>query len=311
MKKKYLVTGGTGFIGSAIVRYLVGRGFDVTVMDNNQRGSLHRLIDLKNKIKFVKIDIRDRSKVIKVSKGMNTIIHLAYVNGTEFFYTKPEIVLDIAVKGAINILDAAIENNVKNFFLASSSEVYQKPKIIPTPEEIPLIVPELSNPRFSYGGGKIISELLCQHFGKKFFKKMIIFRPHNIYGSDMGNQHVIPQLIRKVRNSKNNEKIVIQGSGNETRAFTHISDFIQAFDLILKKGRHLNVYNIGTSEEISINKLVSLIMNKIQIKSKIIKGPIRKGSTTRRVPKIDKIKKLGFKQKIKIFKGLDDMVEFY
>ena len=118
MKKKYLVTGGTGFIGSAIVRYLVGRGFNVTVMDNNQRGSLHRLIDLKKKIKFVKVDIRDRSKVIKLSKEMDTIIHLAYVNGTEFFYTKPEIVLDIAVKGAINILDAAIENNVKNFFFS-------------------------------------------------------------------------------------------------------------------------------------------------------------------------------------------------
>ena len=311
MKKKYLVTGGTGFIGSSIVRYLVSRGFDVTIIDNNQRGSINRLRDLKNKIKFINIDIRDRSKIIKVSKNVDTIIHLAYVNGTEFFYSKPELVLDIAVKGAINILDAAIKNDVKNFFLASSSEVYQKPKIIPTPEEIPLIVPELSNPRYSYGGGKIISELLCQHFGKKFFKKMIIFRPHNIYGPDMGNQHVIPQLITKIRNSKMSKKAIIQGSGYETRAFTHISDFIQAFDLIMKKGKHLNVYNIGTSEEISINKLVNLIMGKIKIKSKIIKSPIRKGSTTRRLPKIDKIKKLGFKQTINILNGLDDMINFY
>ena len=79
----------------------------------------------------------------------------------------------------------------------------------------------------------------------------------------------------------------------------------------MKKGKHLNVYNIGTSEEISINKLVNLIMGKIKIKSKIIKSPIRKGSTTRRLPKIDKIKKLGFKQKIKILNGLDDMINFY
>ena len=189
--------------------------------------------------------------------------------------------------------------------------MYQKPKIIPTPEEIPLVVPELSNPRFSYGGGKIISELLCQQYGKKYFKKMIIFRPHNIYGSDMGNQHVIPQLIKKIRNSKKNKEIVIQGSGKETRAFTHIFDFIQAFDLIIRKGKHLNVYNIGTSEEISINKLVNLIMSKTKTKSKVIKSPIRKGSTTRRLPKIEKIKKLGFKQKIKILKGLDDMINFY
>ena len=79
----------------------------------------------------------------------------------------------------------------------------------------------------------------------------------------------------------------------------------------MKKGKHLNVYNIGTSEEISINKLVNLIMGKIKIKSKIIKSTIRKGSTTRRLPKIDKIKKLGFKQKIKILNGLDDMINFY
>ena len=75
MKKKYLVTGGTGFIGSSIVRYLVSRGFDVTIIDNNQRGSINRLRDLKNKIKFINIDIRDRSKIIKVSKNVDTIIH--------------------------------------------------------------------------------------------------------------------------------------------------------------------------------------------------------------------------------------------
>jgi nucleoside-diphosphate-sugar epimerase len=311
MKKKYLVTGGTGFIGSSIVRYLVSKGMNVIIIDNNQRGSFDRLKDIKNKIKFIKIDIRDRSKIIKITKNIDTIIHLAYVNGTEFFYSKPEVVLDIAVKGVINILDAAIKNNVKNFFLASSSEVYQQPKIIPTPEEIPLIVPELSNPRFSYGGGKIISELLCQHFGKKFFKKMIIFRPHNIYGPDMGYQHVIPQLINNIKSSFKKKKIVIQGTGKETRSFTHIRDFIQAFDLIMARGRHLNVYNIGTSEEISINRLANLIMKKLNIKLKIIKSPIKKGSTLRRLPDINKIKKLGFKQKIKIFHGIDDMIKFY
>ena len=79
----------------------------------------------------------------------------------------------------------------------------------------------------------------------------------------------------------------------------------------MKKGKHLNVYNIGTSEEISIKKLVSLIMSKTRVKSKIIRSPIRKGSTTRRLPKIEKIRKLGFKQKIKILKGLDDMINFY
>jgi nucleoside-diphosphate-sugar epimerase len=311
MKKNYLVTGGTGFIGSAIVRHLVNKGFKVTVIDNNQRGSLHRLKDIRNKIKFIKVDIRDKLKIIKACKNINTIIHLAYVNGTEFFYSKPELVLDIAVKGMSNILDAAIKNKVKNFVLASSSEVYQKPNKIPTPEEVPLIVPKLSNPRFSYGGGKIICELLCQHFGKKFFKKMLIFRPHNIYGKDMGNEHVIPQLINRSKKTKKTKKLFIQGSGKETRSFTHISDFIQAFELIINKGKHLNVYNIGTSEEISIIRLTKLILGKLKIDSKIIKGKIRPGSTNKRLPNINKIKKLGYRQKVKIKDGLDEMISFY
>lgn len=311
MKKNYLVTGGTGFIGSAIVRHLVNKGFNVSVIDNNQRGSLHRLKDIRNKIKFIKVDIRDKLKIIKACRNINTIIHLAYVNGTEFFYSKPELVLDIAVKGMSNILDAAIKNKVKNFVLASSSEVYQKPNKIPTPEEVPLIVPKLSNPRFSYGGGKIICELLCQHFGKKFFKKMLIFRPHNIYGKDMGNKHVIPQLINRSKKTKKTKKLFIQGSGKETRSFTHISDFIQAFDLIINKGKHLNVYNIGTSEEISINRLTKLILGKLKIDSKIIKGKIRPGSTNRRLPNINKIEKLGYRQKVKIKDGLDEMISFY
>ena len=100
------------------------------------------------------------------------------------------------------------EKKVKNFFLASSSEVYQNPFKIPTDEGEMLKIPDIHNPRYSYGGGKIISELYGIHFAKKFLKKFIIFRPHNVYGADMGNEHVIPEFINRFK-KLGNKKIFL------------------------------------------------------------------------------------------------------
>ena len=97
----------------------------------------------------------------------------------------------------LNVIDACKKNNIKELIVASSSEVYQSPKIIPTPEEVPLVVPDVLNPRYSYGAGKLISEVIAFN-NKKFFEKVIIFRPHNVYGPDMGMEHVIPQLTNKI-----------------------------------------------------------------------------------------------------------------
>ena len=135
-------------------------------------------------------------------KSLNTVdavIHLAYVNGTKFFYSKPTVILDIAVKGIINVIDACKKKKIKELYLASSSEVYQTPQKIPTDENESLKVPDIYNPRYSYGGGKILTELMGVHFGRKFFKKLVIFRPHNVYGPDMGNEHVIPEFIKRFK----------------------------------------------------------------------------------------------------------------
>ena len=201
LKKNILVTGGSGFIGSAITKYLVKKGKKVIVFDNNSRGRARRLKDVHGKIKFIKGDIRDSRKLLQIN-NVETVIHLAYVNGTKFFYKKPFEILDIAVNGLLNILNFCKKKKVKNFFLASSSEVYQNAFKIPTDEKEMLKIPNIHNPRYSYGGGKIISELYGIHFAKKYFKKFIIFRPHNVYGKDMGNEHVIPEFINRLRKLK-------------------------------------------------------------------------------------------------------------
>ena len=285
---------------------LLKRGHKVTIFDNNYRGNLNKIYDIKKKITFINGDIRDRKKVFSSLKKINAVIHLAYINGTKYFYTKPDLVLDVAIKGLTNILDGCIDHKIKELYLASSSEVYQEPSEIPTTENIELKIPDIFNPRYSYGGGKIITELMGINYGRKFFKKLVIFRPHNVYGPNMGNEHVIPELLNKIKKlSKRKNKLKIQGTGNETRAFIHINDFVDAFELLIKKGKHLNIYNIGTNFEIKIKELIS-IMTKISGKKiKIIKSNIRKGGTKRRCPDITKIKKLGFKPKINLQKGIN------
>ncbi len=307
-KKNFLVTGGTGFIGRSISNLIVNSGNNVTVFDNNSRGSFKKI---KNKkIKFFFGDIRDKKVFFKSLKNIDAIIHLAYINGTKYFYSKPDQVLDIAVKGLINLFDGCKKFNIKELYLASSSEVYQSPIKVPTDENEPLKIPDIYNPRYSYGGGKILTELMGINYGRKFFKKLVIFRPHNVYGPEMGNQHVIPEFISRIKKSKN-KKFKIQGSGNEIRSFIFIDDFISAFELILKKGKHLNIYNIGTQEKIKIKDLAFLIAKIFKKRISLKNLPLTKGSTKIRIPNISKIKKLGFKANFNLKKGINKIVQKY
>ena len=302
-KKTFLVTGGTGFIGSNISSLLVNKGHNVKIFDNNFRGSVQKIKDFKKKIKFIKGDIRNKKSLNKALKNTDAVIHLAYVNGTKYFYSKPVLVLDIAIKGILNVIEGCIKNNIKELYLASSSEVYQTPNKIPTDENEPLKIPNIFNPRYSYGGGKILTELMGVHYGKKYFKKLIIFRPHNVYGPNMGSEHVIPQFINRFKSLKG-KNFKIQGSGNEIRSFIYIKDFLSAFNLLLNRGKHLRVYNIGTVEKIKIKNL-AFKLSKILKKKIILKqSPLAKGGTKVRIPNIKKIKKLGFIPKFYLDKGL-------
>lgn len=306
--KKILITGGTGFIGSAISNFFCNKGYKITILDNNSRGNLKRININKNKINFIKGDITKYKDVFNAAKGKNYIFHLAAVNGTKFFYEKPDEVLDVACKGIINVIDASKKLKIKNIFLVSSSEVYHLPNKIPTDEMEPIKIPNILNPRYSYAGGKILTELLGIN-NAKFFKKMIIIRPHNVYGNDMGYEHVIPELVEKVKKGKGSIKI--KGSGLQTRSFIYIKDFVDAFYLIFKKGKHLNIYNIGTQEQLKILDLVKIIIKICKKKLKIKKGKIAIGGTQHRTPNISKIKKLGFKNKFNIRSGLTEIIKKY
>jgi nucleoside-diphosphate-sugar epimerase len=314
--KHYLVTGGTGFIGSALVRKLVSHGHAVRVLDNNSRGKSARLSDIDGHYEFVEADIRNPTATRDAIKGVDSVIHLAYVNGTEFFYKHPELILDIGIRGMLNVLDGCRSESVGELIVASSSEVYQNPPSIPTTEDVPLIVPDPLNPRYSYGGGKILWELMALNYGRANFDRVVIFRPHNVYGPDMGWEHVIPQLVMRAKkliasSTTGPLPFPIQGDGSETRAFVHIQDFTRALTTLLDHGQHLNIYNIGNDEEITIKSLVDHVWTNLNREYTLIPGELTKGSTPRRCPDISKLRKLGFEPQINIAEGIKDTVQWY
>ncbi len=315
-KKTYLVTGGTGFIGSALVRRLLRDGNRVRVLDDNSRGSARRLRNVERDIEFVSADVRDPQAVIDAARGVDSILHLAYVNGTEFFYTKPALVLDVGVRGMLNVLDACRRHGVRELVLASSSEVYQTPPSIPTAEDAPLSVPDPLNPRYSYGGGKIICELLAINYGRQDFDRVLIFRPHNVYGPDMGWEHVLPQFALRLKRlaaevPQGEIRFPIQGTGRETRSFIHIDDFSTALMLVLEKGQHLNIYHIGTEDERSIAEAAHCVAGYFGRSIRIEPGAITAGSTPRRCPAIGKLRGLGFAPQRTFRDGVFDLVRWY
>ena len=158
--RRVLVTGGTGFIGSALVKALVVRGEAVRVLDDNSRGAARRVREVAHDIELVKGDIRDPAVVDRAMRGVEEVHHLAFINGTATFYSAPERVLDVGVKGVVNVIDSGRRHGIASLVLASSSEVYQSPPHVPTDETAPLVIPDPLNPRLSYAAGKIIREMI-------------------------------------------------------------------------------------------------------------------------------------------------------
>lgn len=314
--KRYLVTGGTGFIGAALVLRLLEHGHRVRVFDNNSRGAERRLGRSLGDVEMVVGDIRDADAVARAVSGVDAVHHLAYVNGTENFYKHPDLVLEVGAKGMVNVVDACVANGVQDLIVASSSEVYQSPPKVPTDESAPLVVPDLMNPRYSYGGGKLFSELYAINVAARRLKRVVIYRPHNVYGPDMGFEHVIPQFAARIKRLSDATQtkaleMPIQGSGQETRSFCYIDDFIDGLVVVQDRGLTGNIYHIGTAEEVTIGDLARRIAREIGRDIRLVTGDTLPGSTLRRCPSIDKLETLGYRQRTPLDTGLAPTCRWY
>jgi nucleoside-diphosphate-sugar epimerase len=216
----------------------------------------------------------------------------------------------------INVIDACRRHGIGILLLASSSEVYQTPPKVPTDEAAPLAVPDPLNPRYSYGAGKLISEIMAINFGRKFFDRVLIFRPHNVYGPDMGFEHVIPQFALRLhalaaRQPAGRLPFAIQGTGAETRSFCFIDDLVAGILVMRERGEHLGIYHVGTMEEVTIADLARRVARAAGREIELVPGEAAAGGTPRRCPDISKLARLGYKPRVPLDEGLKPTLDWY
>ena len=314
---RYLVTGGAGFIGSNLVKRLAADGHEVRVLDDMSRGRPERL--MKVNCQVVAGDIRDAHTVQSAMRGCDAVVHMAYLQGTQTFYAEPRQVLDVALRGILNVLSACEATGCADLLLISSSEAYQVAPVVPTPENVPLQVPDVENMRYSYGGGKIISEqaaLAWQRTG--VLDRVVIARPHNVYGPDMGREHVIPEFCLRMNEltQLDPEGIImfpVQGTGQETRSFCYISDCVDQLAALLDAKTPGGVYHVGTMDERTIAGVAHAVARCYGREIKVMPGKLPKGSPPRRLPDTAKIRKLmlGSRPWTLFEDGLAETVEWY
>ncbi len=323
MSKRVLITGGGGFVGYHLARHLVDNSYNVTILDNFTRSKadeeLDKFLDEPN-ITFLKGDVTKQETFTNLDNEFDYIYHFAAINGTENFYKIPDKVLKVGVFGIINILDWFSKQNKGKLMFASSSETYagalklfKENFPIPTPEQIPLIIDDPSNVRWSYGVGKMVGEVAVHSYAKVHnLKNLVIIRYHNIYGTRMGFDHVIPQFIEKIIKKENPFKIF---GGQETRTFCYIDDAVRATRLVMESEKtNGQTVHIGNSYgEIKIIDLAKELFKASNVNPhpQIEILPAPEGSVMRRCPDTTKLQSLGFIPQVSLDDGLKRTFDWY
>jgi len=312
---RILVTGGAGFLGSGLVKKLAADGHEVRVLDDMSRGNARRLSGAGCEIHYG--DIRSPHAVYRAMSGCDAVAHLAYLQGTQTFYAEPRQVLDVAVGGMLALLEACEATGCAQLLLVSSSEAYQVAPVVPTPEDIPLTVPDVLNPRYSYGGGKIACELMALAWERTgVLDRTVIARPHNIYGPDMGHEHVIPEFCDRMNeltraHRKGIIDFPIQGTGLETRSFCFIDDAVAQLALLCAPDTPGGVYHVGEEDERTVGEVAKGIAACYGREIKVVPGSLPKGSPPRRLPDTRKIRALGDWGHTPFQEGLAATVRWY
>ena len=310
-----LVTGGAGFLGSALVRRLVADGYRVRVIDDFSRGVPGRLDGLP--VELQSGDVRSLDAAERACRGVDVVVHMAAINGTRHFYERPFEVLEVGVLGTINFLRAASSAGVRRFQFFSSSEIYQKPSRVPTPEDERALIPDVLNPRFSYAGSKLAGELLVVNFAKATGLAWQVIRPHNIYGPDMGHEHVIPEIVARLYRASDGLRtphvpsIEIQGTGEERRAFCYIDDAVCGITLALESDAWNRIFHLGTSGDVDPKGRRQYRPRDGHRARRDHRRPHCRGGTDRRCPDIRALGELGYTPSVSFSDGIARTVSWY
>jgi nucleoside-diphosphate-sugar epimerase len=318
VNKKVLITGGAGFIGLHLANRLLDEGCEVHLIDNFSRAvddtELKSTLARESSI-FTSIDLLEYDSVEQLDLDYDVIFHLAAIIGVTHVMEKPYSVLYDNIRMLGNIIDLARrQSNLLKFFYASTSEIYAGTLkhfnlSIPTPEETPLAITDLSHPRTSYMLSKIYGEAMCQQASIPF----TIFRPHNIYGPRMGMAHVIPEQLRKAYKANNGDSIEVF-SIDHTRCFCYIDDAIEMLWRMMESDNCTGkTLNLGTQKpEVSIKEVAEVCFAATGKKLKIDTRPASPGSPTRRGPDMSKtINLIDFESQISLVDGVSLTYDWY
>jgi len=297
---KYVVTGGLGFIGSNIVRMLVKNNHNVIVIDNLNTGNKTRVLNFEDRIKFHKIDIRNKNDMKPLFENIDGVFHNAALTDVQESYKKENEYCDVNVEGTRNVFELGRKNNIKIIF-ASSASVYGNTNTIPIKENFK------QNAINPYGHTKIENELMAKKLsitGLRF----IGLRYFNVFGIGQTNSYagVITKFLRQLKEKKSP---IIFGKGSQIRDFIHVEDVAKANIRAMNSDVENDFFNIGSGVGTSILELSKMMIKISKLQIEPIFKPEVKGDIEFSKSSIDHAKnKLNWNPEISLNEGLKEII---
>jgi UDP-glucose 4-epimerase len=304
-----LITGGAGFIGSNMVRFLLEKGQKVRVLDNFETGRRENLAEVTGRIELIEGDIRDMDTVRRAAAGAEVVYHLAALGSVPRSVKDPATSHDVNVNGIVNMLIAARDAKARRFIFSSSSSVYGQSKVLPQHEGLPLA------PISPYGATKAAGEIYCRTFYETYGLQTISLRYYNVFGprQDPTSQYAaaIPLFVSALLRDK---APTIFDDGQQSRGFTYIDDVTEANWLAANaKETHGEAINISTKNAVTVNTVVNVIrklMGKENIKP--VYAPPRPGDIKHSLADITRAKEvIGYEPFISFEEGITKAIDWY
>ncbi|MEW6181644.1 MAG: SDR family oxidoreductase [Bacillota bacterium] len=293
---KTIVTGGAGFIGSHLVDRLLADGHEVTVLDNFSTGRPENLAHQRSerRLKVVEADVADLAKILPFFEAADWVFHLAALADIVPSIQSPEKYFHANVDGTFAVLEAARQAGVKRLVYAASSSCYGIPDNYPTPETAEI------RPEYPYALTKYLGEQLVMHWGKVFKLPVVSLRFFNVYGPRSRTSGTYGAVFGVFLAQKLAGKpFTVVGDGTQTRDFTYVTDVADAFVTAAGSGITNEIFNVGSGNTYSVNRLVELLGGET---TRIPKRPGEPDCTFADVLKIKK--RLGWQPRVSFEEGV-------
>jgi len=308
MSTRFLLTGGAGFIGSHIVKRLVGEGAVVRVVDNLSTGQVARLENLRCSIEYVEADLADNLVSDEVVKDVDYVLHQAAIPSVQRSVCDPIGTNRANVTATLNLLESCRKAKVRRFVYAASSSAYGDTEVLPKSEEMP------PNPLSPYALQKLAGEHYCKLYYSLYGLETVCLRYFNVFGpgQDPHSEYsaVIPKFISKLLI---NEPITVYGDGEQSRDFTYVENVVDANLLALQATKACGkVLNVGCGERITLNTLIQLLEEIVGVKAKVSYSASKPGDVRHSLADINLARRLlEYEPKVMVKEGLRRTVEAF